>query len=62
MRWVLLVVGVVLSLLGLTWTLQGLQILGGSAMSGKSFWIWAGIVTVVAGLVFLYKGIRKGTR
>ena len=44
----LTVVAVILILLGGLWTLQGLDVVGGSAMSGVAFWAIAG--PVVAGL------------
>jgi hypothetical protein len=41
------------------WTLQGLDVLGGSAMSGETTWAIVGpIVAVVGMLVFLF-GIRR---
>ena len=48
MRALLIAFGVVMVLGGAVWTLQGLDILGGSAMSGVE--IWAIIGPIVAGL------------
>lgn len=45
---VLVVLGALLALVGLLWTLQGLGYLGGSAMSGEA--TWAIIGPIVAGL------------
>ncbi len=61
MRWVLITVGVLLSLTGIVWVLQGLNILGGSFMSGNSMWGWIGAIALVFGLGLLYLGVRKGT-
>lgn len=60
MRWVLIVVGILLALMGSIWMLQGLNVLGGSVMSGHSFWGWAGLAGVILGLGLLFLGIRKG--
>jgi hypothetical protein len=47
--WPFLVPGVILTGAGLVWTLQGLNVLPGSVMSGSSFWATVGpIVLVVA--------------
>ncbi|MDB5588977.1 MAG: hypothetical protein JWP26_3947 [Devosia sp.] len=48
------IVGVVLLLIGALWTLQGSNVLAGSAMSGQSQWLYIGIVLLVVGLVALY--------
>jgi hypothetical protein len=57
------VVWIVIGLLGIgtgaVWTLQGLDVMGGSPMSGDSTWAIVGpIVAVVGMLVFLF-GIRR---
>lgn len=48
------IVGVVLLVVGALWTLQGSNVLAGSAMSGQSQWLYIGIVLVIIGLVLLY--------
>jgi hypothetical protein len=53
MRWVGLFVGVVAVLVGLTWTLQGLNILRGSFMSGQTMWAVIGPIVGIVGLVLL---------
>lgn len=58
MRRILLVIGLVLSLTGVIWILQGINQLGGSPMTGQPFWAWAGLVALVAGLGTLYASIR----
>ena len=57
-RIVLMVMGCVLILMGVVWTLQGLDVLGGSAMSGQTLWAVLGPVVVVVGAVLLFRGRR----
>ncbi|WP_298805652.1 hypothetical protein [uncultured Pseudokineococcus sp.] len=60
---VLTVVGVVLLLLGLLFTLQGVGVVGGSPMTGSSFWAVAGPVIALVGLwlaVLRRVGRRRG--
>jgi hypothetical protein len=52
------VVGVVVALGGLLWTLQGLDVIGGSAMSGTTTWSIIGPVVLLVGLVVTWVGIR----
>jgi len=59
MRWVLLVVGAVALLAGIVWTLQGLDVLGGSAMSGATQWAIIGPIVALVGLVLLLRGARR---
>jgi hypothetical protein len=56
---VLIGVGAVLVLLGATWTLQGLDVIGGSVMSGVTLWAVIGPIIVIAGLVIALLGIRR---
>ena len=58
--WVL--VGGVLALLGLLFTLQGTGVIGGSAMSGTTFWAVAGPVIILIGLVVAAVGVRGRLR
>lgn len=57
--WPFLVPGVVLSGVGLVWTLQGLDVLRGSVMSGSSLWATIGPIVLLVGLVLI--GIAIGT-
>ena len=59
MKWVFLVVGVLLVLTGLVWTLQGLDVLGGSAMSGVTLWAIIGPIVAVGGVVLALLGVRR---
>ena len=52
-----LIVGIVLLLLGLLWTLQGAGVVGGSFMSGKTMWLVIGIVVALVGLGLGYLGL-----
>ncbi len=51
--WPFLVPGVVLSVVGLVWTLQGLDVLRGSVMSGSSLWATIGPIVLLVGLVLI---------
>ena len=51
--WPFLVPGVILSGVGLVWTLQGLDVLRGSVMSGSSLWATIGPIVLVVGLVLI---------
>lgn len=46
-----LVIGVALVLIGIVWTLQGLDILGGSGMSGVGIWAVIGPFVALIGVV-----------
>lgn len=54
-----IVLGIIAVLLGAVWTLQGLDILGGSAMSGETTWAIVGPVVVALGLLSLLYGMRR---
>ena len=59
-RIVLVSVGVLLMLAGVIFTLQGVGVLGGSAMSRVTFWAVAGPVIALAGLALAVIGLRHG--
>ena len=52
-------VGLVLVLVGLVWFLQGIGVLGGSAMSGVAFWAVAGVVCILGGGALVVVGVRR---
>jgi hypothetical protein len=54
-----IVVGGVVALLGLLFTLQGTNVIGGSGMSGNTFWAVAGPIIIVIGLVVAATGARR---
>jgi hypothetical protein len=58
MRW-MIIVGVVLILLGGLWALQGIGVVGGSVMTGQSFWAIAGSITLVVGVALCIIGVRR---
>jgi len=59
MRRILIAVGIVIFLLGLLWTLQGMNFVQGTQMSEESFWSNVGIVMLIGGLVISYFGWRR---
>ena len=52
------VAGVVLVLLGLLWTLQGTDVIKGSAMSGTATWSIIGPIVLLVGGLVVAVGIR----
>lgn len=60
MRVTLVVVGVLITLAGLVWALQGVGVILGSFMSNDPAWIWIGIGTAVVGLALVVFGLRSG--
>jgi hypothetical protein len=62
MRWVWLILGVLAVLVGVVWTLQGLNILGGSVMSGNPMWAIIGPIVAIVGLVLVGIGTGIGRR
>ena len=52
------VAGVVVALVGLLWTLQGIDVIGGSPMSGTTTWSVIGPVVLLVGIVVSWVGIR----
>jgi energy-coupling factor transporter transmembrane protein EcfT len=58
-RLVWIVVGVVLTAAGVLFTLQGLNVIGGSGMSGKSLWVVLGPIIAIIGLAILVRGGRN---
>lgn len=57
----LLIAAGVFGLMGVTWLGQGIGLLGGSVMSGRSEWAWVGTTLLVAslGLVLLAKWFSR---
>ncbi len=62
MRVVLIVIGVLLLVAGVVWTLQGLNILGGSFMSGHTQYTVLGVVALLIGLALVALGARRRAR
>ena len=57
--WLWLTGGLLAAVLGALWTLQGLNLLDGSVMSGVTVWAIIGPVVAVAGLALIVVGVRK---
>ena len=60
--WPFVVPGVILIAVGLVWTLQGLNVLGGSAMSGSTLWAVVGPIVAVAGIALIWFGVARRRR
>jgi hypothetical protein len=59
MRYVWIAIGVLAALAGAVWTLQGLNIMGGSQMSGDPTWAVVGPIVFVVGVLLFLFGIRR---
>ena len=59
MRIVWMLLGAIAVVLGVVWTLQGLDILGGSPMSGNSTWAIVGPILAVIGMLAFLFGLRR---
>ncbi|MEV0620136.1 hypothetical protein AB0I81_42925 [Nonomuraea sp. NPDC050404] len=57
--WILIVVGALLAVTGLVWTLQGLGMVGGSPMTGVATWAIIGPIVFVAAAVIASIGLRQ---
>lgn len=62
MRWVLVIVGGLMVLMGGVWALQGVGVLPGSFMTGQTFWAVVGLLTLLVGAALCYAGLRPGSR
>ena len=58
-RPVALALGGVLVVVGLVWMLQGLDVLGGSAMSGVTLWAVVGPIVALAGIALIVRSRRR---
>jgi hypothetical protein len=58
MKPVRVALGAFLVLIGVFWFLQGIDVLGGSVMSGVTLWAVVGPVVAVVGLVLAVSGLR----
>ena len=54
----MLVIGALLFLAGILWTLQGLDVIGGSGMSGHAIWAVIGVIVAIIGAVLFVRTIR----
>jgi hypothetical protein len=58
-RSLLIGVGVLLVLVGAVWFLQGIDVLGGSGMSGKTLWAVVGPIVALVGTGVVVTGLRR---
>jgi uncharacterized membrane protein HdeD (DUF308 family) len=56
--WLRFAGGLAAVVLGLLWTLQGLDLLGGSVMSGVTAWAVIGPIVALAGVVLIVMALR----
>ena len=59
MRILLVGVGLLITLAGVVFTLQGVGVIGGSFMSGTTTWAVAGPVIALAGLALVILALRR---
>jgi len=52
-------VGGLATLMGLVWTLQGLDLLPGTFMQGNPTWVVIGLIVAAAGVTLLTSGISR---
>lgn len=57
-RNILIAVGAIMLVMGVLFGLQGIGVIGGSAMSGTTLWSVLGPLIALAGLVLLVLGVR----
>lgn len=64
MIWLRLIGGVLLVLLGLLWIGQGVDLIGGSSMSGQERWAVIGTLVVLGGVWLMWGALqaRRGSR
>lgn len=62
MRYVLLLVGGLMALVGGVWLLQGIGVLPGSFMTGQAFWAIVGTVSLAVGVMLVLAALRMGRR
>ncbi len=55
----LIAAGALITIAGVVWALQGLGYIGGSVMSGVTFWAVAGPLVALAGLTMAAVGVRR---
>jgi len=61
-RYVLLIVGGLIILIGGVWLLQGIGVLPGSFMTGQPFWAVLGALFLVVGGILVLAGFRLNGR
>ncbi|MFD5337829.1 hypothetical protein [Streptomyces hawaiiensis] len=61
-NWIILGLGVLLVFIGVGWTLQGIDVMKGSAMSGVTLWAVVGPIVAIAGVALLGVGFSRRRR
>jgi hypothetical protein len=56
---VIVAIGLLVTVAGIVFSLQGFGVLGGSAMSGSSFWAAAGPIVAIGGLLIASAGLYR---
>ncbi len=59
MKWVLIVLGILLFLVGGVWILQGLNVFTQGAMAGKSQWTLIGSIVAAVGIIIEVIGATR---
>jgi glucose dehydrogenase len=57
-----LILAVLLALVGLVWLGQGTGLIGGSVMSGSSFWAIVGLVLLVVAGILVAREVRRAAK
>jgi glucose dehydrogenase len=57
-----LILAVLLALVGLVWLGQGIGLIGGSVMSGSSFWAIVGLVLLVVAGILVAREVRRAAK
>ncbi|MGE5603734.1 MAG: hypothetical protein ACM30E_11830 [Nitrososphaerales archaeon] len=60
MKWLFYALGVILAAVGAIWILQGLNVLRAGFMAGQMQYAVLGVVALIAGVVLLVFGNRRG--
>lgn len=54
MKWVVNIAGILLTLIGLGWFLQGINVIPVGGMAGQTQWVIIGAVVMAAGVALLF--------
>ncbi|HTP57732.1 MAG TPA: hypothetical protein VMM82_02375 [Spirochaetia bacterium] len=62
MKWVLIIIGVLVLVVGVIWALQGLNVLPYGQMAGHRRWIAIGGLLGIIGIILIVVGARRPAR
>jgi len=62
MKWVLIIIGILLLIVGVIWALQGTNVLPYGGMAGHRRWIVIGGGLGIIGIILIVLGARVGRR